>query len=242
MRQSTILMLFFIYGVALFMPYRALAETVAHFKYNSNKIYKVYCRPGFLTDIQVKSGIEAFVLGDTVRWISAKVGTNIFVKPAENHIATSATLITQNRTYQFMLVASKSKYYQLVKFALPANMVLFKAKRETTKVARTGNIKNKRLLAQVLNKMNFNFISSGNKSLKPVQVFAYNGFTYLQMPKKLQSEPVFFIVRNGRLELVNYVVRGKYIIVERLFNKGVLKLGKKEAFIYIKTGNSNYKW
>ena len=214
------------------IPGRAFAGAVAHFMYNPDKIYKIYCRPGFLTDIEAGSPIKAFVLGDTVRWMSAKVGANIFVKPVLSHISTSATLITAKEIYQFQLVSSKTKYYQLVKFSLTADMVMFKSKPKTTFTV-AKHAKSKRLLVKVLNKMNFKFTVSGNKSLRPVQVFAYNGFTYLKMRKKLQSEPVFFIVRNGTLALVNYMVRGRYIIVERRFKKGALKLGKKEAFIYL---------
>ena len=225
-------LLIFIF-VFCIIPGRAFAAGhVAHFMYNPDKIYKIYCRPGFLTDIEAGGKIEAFVLGDTVRWMSAKVGTDIFIKPVLNHISTSATLITGKQTYQFQLISSKTKYYQLVKFSLPANMVMFKSKPKTTFTV-AKHARNKRLLVKALNKMNFNFTVSGNKSLKPVQVFAYNGFTYIEMQKKLQSEPVFFIVRNGQLALVNYVVRGRYIIVERRFKRGALKLGKKEAFIYL---------
>jgi hypothetical protein len=42
--------------------------------------------------------------------------------------------------------------------------------------------------------------------------------------------------------MVNYIVRGRYIIVERLFKKGALKLGNKEAFIYEKNKNTGGIW
>ncbi|MCL4497312.1 MAG: TrbG/VirB9 family P-type conjugative transfer protein [Deltaproteobacteria bacterium] len=239
MKRYLLIMFVFVFCI---IPGRAFAAGhVAHFMYTSDKIYKIYCRPGFLTDIEAGGKIEAFVLGDTVRWMSAKVGDNIFVKPVLNHISTSATLITGKQTYQFQLISSKTKYFQLVKFSLPADMVMFKSKPKTTFTV-AKHAQNKRLLVKTLDKMNFNFTVSGNKSLRPVQVFAYNGFTYLEMRKKLQSEPVFFILRNGRLALVNYVVRGRYIIVERRFKKGALKLGKKEAFIYLGRSTINNSW
>ena len=63
------------------------------------------------------------------------------------------------------------------------------------------------------------------------------------MPKKLQSMPAFFIMNQGKLDLVNYIVRGRYIVVERLFKKGALKLGNKEAFIYKKSkNNGGFNW
>ncbi len=240
MKKILIILLFIFLFI---LPKMSYAGDVAHFMYNPDKIYKIYCRPGFLTDIEAGSPVEAFVLGDTVRWMSAKVGTNIFVKPVLNHISTSATLITGKQTYQFQLISSKTKYYQLVKFSLPADMVMFKKPKTTFTVAK--HAQNKRLLVKTLDKMNFNFTVSGNKTLRPVQVFAYNGFTYLEMQKKLQSEPVFFIVRDGQLALVNYVVRGRYIIIERRFKKGALKLGNKEAFIYLgsaRPAGNNYGW
>jgi type IV secretion system protein VirB9 len=112
--------------------------------------------------------------------------------------------------------------------------------KKKNKVFNTGV---KKLTPQEISKIKFNYIVSGNRSIKPVQVFSFNGFVYLFMPGKMQSMPAFFIMSHGHLDLVNYIVKGRYIVVERLFKKGALKLGNKQAFIYLKNKNNvGWRW
>jgi type IV secretion system protein VirB9 len=114
--------------------------------------------------------------------------------------------------------------------------------KEIKKKNEVFNTRAKKLTPSEIAKVKFNYVISGNRSIRPIQVFRFNGFVYLYMPKKLQSMPAFFIMAGGRLDMVNYIVRGRYIIVERLFKKGALKLGNKEAFIYEKNKNTGGIW
>ena len=210
---------------------------VKEFNYRQNKIFNVYTHPYFSTDIKFHSKVLAFALGDSVRWIAEPVLNNLFVKPSEKHLETSLSVITQNHTYEFLLSSQSLIFYQLVEFRHPKKIAVFIAKNIQKEIVKKNKVFNtgvKKLTPQEIAKIRFNYIVSGSKSIRPIQVFNFNGFVYLFMPKKLQSMPAFFIMSNGHLDLVNYIVKGRYIIVERLFNKGALKLGKKEAFIYKK--------
>ena len=219
--------------------------SVKIFNYSKNKIFKVYAHPYYSTDFHFKSKVLAYSLGDTVRWRAYPVLNNLFVKPTQRHLETSLSIITQNRTYEFLLSSQKRNFYQLVKFRHPKAVAVVLAKNLEKKIKKKNEVFNtgaKKLTPSEIAKVKFNYVISGNRSIRPIQVFRFNGFVYLYMPKKLQSMPAFFIMAGGRLDMVNYIVRGRYIIVERLFKKGALKLGNKEAFIYEKNKNTGGIW
>ena len=219
---------------------------VKKFNYRPNKIFKVYTHPYFSTDFKFKSKVLAFALGDTVRWKAQPVLNNLFIKPTEKHLETSLSIITQNHTYEFYLSSQKTLFYQLVEFRHPKKLATVLAGNLEKKIERKNKVFNtgvKKLTPQEISSIRFDYLISGNKSIRPIQVFRFNGFVYLFMPKKLQSMPAFFIMSHGHLDLVNYIVKGRYIVVERLFKKGALKLGSKEAFIYLKDKNNvGWRW
>lgn len=237
----------FILFICLFLSKEARAAgRVKIFNYETSKIFKVYAHPYFSTDLKFKSKVLAFALGDTVRWMAQPVLNNLFVKPTEKHLETSLSVITQNHDYTFLLSSQNPNFYQLVEFRHPKKLAVVLANRLQKKIKEKNKIFStgvKKFTPAEISKIRFNYIISGNKSIRPIQVFNFNGFVYLFMPKKMQSMPAFFIYSAGKLDLVNYIVRGRYIIVERLFKKGALKLGNKEAFIYLKNKkNKGWSW
>jgi type IV secretion system protein VirB9 len=242
-KKIFLLSFFFLFFVLI---KNSFAGTVKTFNYRTDKIYTVYCRPGFSTDFKFKSKIIAFALGDTVRWVAQPVINNLFVKPIQKHLETSLSIITQNKTYEFTLSSQKNSFYQLVNFRQPEKLATVLANKLELNLKKKHQIFNtgvKKLTPQEISKIKFGYTVSGNKSIRPLQVFSFNGFVYIYMPKKLQSMPAFFVMSAGHLDLINYIVRGRYIIVERLFTKGALKLENKEAFIYKKQHNSGgFKW
>jgi type IV secretory pathway VirB9-like protein len=76
-----------------------------------------------------------------------------------------------------------------------------------------------------------------NIAWKPKDVYDANGKTYIVMPDKMQitESPVFFIKQNGREKLTNYRVEGNIYIVDRIFDIGILTIGKDRVAIYRKT-------
>ena len=233
--------------VVLFLAKGAYASgMVKVFNYKPDKIFKIYSRPYFSTDLKFKTKILAYSLGDTVRWLAQPVLNNLFVKPTQRHLETSLSVITQNHTYEFLLSSQSPNFYQLVEFRHPTKLAFVLSKNLEKKIKKREKVFNtgvKKLTPEEISKIKFNYVISGSKSIRPLQVFRFHGFVYLFMPKKLQSMPAFFIMNQGKLDLVNYIVRGRYIVVERLFKKGALKLGNKEAFIYKKSkNNGGFNW
>ena len=58
-------------------------------------------------------------------------------------------------------------------------------------------------------------------------------------PSVAQGEmPPFFVLgKDGEAELVNYRVSGRYIIVDRLFEKAELRLGKGDEQLRVRIAN-----
>jgi type IV secretion system protein VirB9 len=73
----------------------------------------------------------------------------------------------------------------------------------------------------------------GAYSWTPVRVFDDGVKTYIEMnPDMKRSEaPAFFIREKKELNLVNYRMRGDYIVVDRLFDQGELRSGEKDLVL-----------
>ncbi|MBF4990984.1 TrbG/VirB9 family P-type conjugative transfer protein [Methylophilus sp. QUAN] len=221
------------------------------FNYDENNTYTVLTIPDAVTDIQLTKGekVTAMAVGDNLQWVIAKAEEHVFVKPAKPNIFTSATIVTDKRSYQLTLRSSPpgGKWYQRVSWSYPKVMVYQQevAKTEADldqKTEQLLELKRKKLESIVVNDssqkttlpveaMNFDYQIQGNAPFKPKTVFDDGKFTYLGLSKD-QELPAFFLRdEDGKYELVNYVRDGEFLKVQRLFKVGVLKLANKEIVI-----------
>lgn len=79
-----------------------------------------------------------------------------------------------------------------------------------------------------LAKLNFAYTVSGpNVPWKPVQSFDDGERVYIEMPQTLMASdaPTLMVNSDGADALVNYQVKGRYYIVDRLFKQAVLVSG-----------------
>jgi P-type conjugative transfer protein TrbG len=77
-------------------------------------------------------------------------------------------------------------------------------------------------------KLYFGYTVSGPEvPWKPVQAFDDGERVYIEMPEKLMASdaPTLMVTADGVDALVNYQVKGRYYIVDRLFNRAVLVSG-----------------
>ena len=222
------------------IPMPADAKLV-EFPYEPNDTFVVLTRPKSVTDIVLHPDEEVvgLALGDTFQWQVKDTKGHIFIKPLRPNISTSVTLVTTARTYQFTLHASPEDgaWYQRVGFSYPALMVIEREReRQRTETARRNeeNEKN-RLAAQVasprvaLESLNFDYTIDGDANFRPLQVFDDGKFTWLRLPKTQDMPAVFLVAEDGGVELINTHLRGEYIVVQRLVDKLLLKLGKTEV-------------
>lgn len=219
------------------------------FNFDPNDTYTVLTMPDAVTDIQLmpEEKVSAMAIGDSVQWIIAKADGHIFVKPIRPNIFTSATVVTDKRTYQITLRSSPigGKWYQRVSWNYPELLIIAQQQAEERKKvdedAKKKAAEEKREQQEMVvskssgspvDNLNFEYEVSGDADFKPIQVFDDGKFTWLKMNKKAQELPALFLMaEDGKFELVNYIRQDEFLKVQRLFPRAVLKLGKAEVQI-----------
>lgn len=197
------------------------------FRYSPNQLYKIYCRPGYLTDIALKSGETVSFVGggDTSGWAvnsSTVAGTaHIYLKPVvEGTISTNLIITTSERSYQLILECS-DWYNPMVRWTYDiedrAMNLLEQAKEERTT---TGNVN-----VSNIEDLDFDFSVSGSGSNMPIMVFTDGEKTYLKFKKKQKKQVPIFIRPRGKkeLSLVNYQIKDNYYIIEAAFDFAQIK-------------------
>lgn len=205
------------------------------FVFDKNRTYNILTRPNATTNIQLSPGetMTAFALGDTVQWIYDQAPGHIFIKPTRANLFTSATLVTNKRSYQLQLRSSPSdgNWYQRVTWNYP-RLVIARKQLKTAKEKENQRIT--KLEAGQVNapdSLDFNYKIKGRAGFKPISVFNDGRFTWLKLPANAETTPAVFLKRKNKLVLVNYTVRGDFIVVQRLANTLVLKAGDSEVIV-----------
>ena len=74
--------------------------------------------------------------------------------------------------------------------------------------------------------LNLRYRIDGDKpDWRPLSAFDDGKQVYIEMPDNLTEAPPLHVIGDEGLEAVNYRIRGKYYIVDRLFKKAELRLG-----------------
>lgn len=211
------------------------------FDFDPDNTYLILSKPKAVTHLELPEGetIQTVVAGDTAGWELTPSSNlrHFFLKPKHDHLTTSMTLITEKRSYQFVLKSTTegSKWYQRVTWYVPKSKVLdFQAptpvaapaadgveKQESTSLSAVDSVKAEDL--------RFDYTVSGDAPFKPLSVFDNGKMIWLRMPPGLVELPVVFAVDGDELVLVNYVPRGDSLLVQRLANELLLKIGKAEV-------------
>lgn len=209
------------------------------FSYDPNQTYPVMTLPGTVTDIQLHEDerLTHAAIGDSVQWQTSAAGNHFFVKPVKHDIFTSLTLVTDKRAYQISLISSTKggKWYQRVSWRYPELVVAAeqeekkKAEREAREAERLEALKASEPLDP--SSLNFDYRISGEESIRPSLVMDDGGRTWIRMPRGMQELPALFVEEDGKAALVNFSVKGDYLVVQRTAKKFLLRLGKREAVI-----------
>lgn len=212
-------------------------NAIQRYAYREGALYQVYASPGQVTDIALQQGEKLVgpgpvASGDTVRWMigdtisgageAARV--HILVKPTRPDIATNLVINTDRRTYHIELRARPRVYMASVSWTYPADELIALRKSE-----QAAELAAPVTDGMAIERLNFDYRLSGDKpAWRPVRVFDDGRQTLVEFPADIaQGEmPPFFVIGEGGVaELVNYRVAGRYLIVDRLFEKAELRLG-----------------
>ncbi|MEM9054634.1 MAG: P-type conjugative transfer protein TrbG [Pseudomonadota bacterium] len=207
------------------------------YPYTEGALYRLYASPGQVSDITLQPGetLVSVSAGDTVRWVVGDTisGTgpnsraHVLVKPINSDIRTNLMIATDRRTYHLELESVPSGYMAALSWRYPVDELAELTSRNARAISREAGIIERGVS---LDGLNFDYRISGDRpNWKPVRVFDDGRQVYIQMPDDIETTdlpPLFVLGGNGDAQLVNYRLRGKYYIVDHLFEAAELRLGE----------------
>lgn len=234
-------------------PLRGDSRLVQHI-FDADNTYLVLTKPKAVTHLQFGADelIQSVAAGDTANWelTPTKNRKNLFIKPKFDDMTTSMTVLTDRRTYQFVLQSTGEgrKWYQRVSWVYGESLLTLDGtvsdaseapgpeKRAAT--AEPGRTQANQMPAGLqAENLRFNYEISGDAPFRPLVVFDDGRFTYFKLATSLQEMPALFAVIEGNdYSLVNFEIKGDYLVAQRLLEHAVLKLGKAEVKVQRSTG------
>ena len=215
-------------------------NAVQVFPYTDGASYRVYAAPERITDIALQSGeqLVAVASGDTVRWVigdttsgtGSQKRTHILVKPFAAGLSTNLVITTDRRSYHLALTSVPRTAMVALSWTYPQDALLALKRAQ-------GQADAAALIATGLDidQLRFDYIVSGDRpAWRPLRAFDDGRQTFIEFPATLavgEAPPLFLVDAKGDAQLVNYRVRGRYYIVDRLFNAAELRLGTKHRNI-----------
>jgi len=213
--------------------------------FERGSIYQVYGTPEQVTDIALETGEKLISVsaGDTVRWMvgDTRSGTgassqvHILIKPLAENISTNLIVLTSKRTYYVDLVAHRDNYMPAVAWTYE-NRLSLPQPREASTPVQYASLRAASSPAYAdspaLENLNFAYkIKGDHPDWRPVRAFDDGDKVFIQFPVTIgrsEAPPLFVETDSGDSALVNYRVKGRYYVVDRLFNKAELRLGEKK--------------
>jgi type IV secretion system protein VirB9 len=207
------------------------------YAWRDGAIYQVYTTPGAVTDIALQPGevLVSVAAGDTTRWVIGDTTsgsgetkrTHVLVKPIAAGLATNLVITTDRRVYLINLSANASTAMAAISWTYPADALL--AVRPAPQVAPSASA----VPEPDLERLNFNYRVTGDRpAWRPWRAFDDGRHTYIEFPASIASgeaPPLFVVGEDGATELVNYRVRGRFYVVDRIFDTAELRLGTKKS-------------
>jgi type IV secretion system protein TrbG len=163
-------------------------------------------------------------IGDSERWSIKVTANRVLVKPKEPGIATDLVVVTNQRSYHFML-RTRTPYQTQISFYYPDEI-------------RAEEAHHRDLIRQAIAKasepkpaskpLNFDYTIKGPPvPWKPILAFDDGDHFYLEFPQNIAGTdmPTLMSQQGEQQETVNYEVRGQYYVADRLLPSAVLTSG-----------------
>jgi len=226
----------------------AYVNAIQVYPYTKGALYQVYTAPEQVTDIALQPGerlisvssgdTERWILGDTLSGEGVTEQVHILVKPIENGLNTNLVITTSERTYYAELTSYRETYMAAVSWRYPQSELISMSKTRSQRGDGTAGI-SKAAIQQPLatlnipvEDLNFRYDIDGDEPhWRPSQAFDDGRKVYIQFPARLdqgEAPPLFVVGETGDTQLVNYRVKGRYYIVDRLFARAELRLGEED--------------
>jgi len=250
--------------LALLLPAFALAELtpekgeydprVRVVDYNPLNVVKLSTFYGVSTHVQFADAetIRDVAVGDDQAWKVVPRGNHLFIKPQATNANTNVTVVTDKRTYQFVLVVQPRPLRDSTAWADP-NLIFSLTFRypdeEATKLAadakkkalqaRLGEIKGKLTDAREKGQ-NIDYWVAGSEEISPTAARDDGRFIYLTFSNNRDMPAVYAVDAGGHEALINtHVIDGNTIVIQRLVPRLILRKGDAVASVVNKSFDLN---
>lgn len=202
------------------------------FRYAPNQVYKIYCRTGYLTDIQLHEGekIKFVGGGDTSAWAlnstTVDKTPHLYIKPVVNTSTTNIIITTDKRSYQ-LIVNTSSWYNPMVKWVYDQEaqqMNLLQQQRDEAEITDTLKVS--------YDQLNFDYkIKNNGAKDTPSMVLDDGEKTIIKFKKANSKLPALFVRERGKrgVTLVNFKIKDNCFILDRLIDEAELRYSDKES-------------
>ena len=215
-------------------------NAVQVYPFADGAIYHVITAPERVTDIALQAGetLVAVASGDTVRWVigdttsgsGPEKRTHVLVKPFSASLATNLVITTDRRSYHIALTSVSKTAMAALSWTYPQD-ALIALKRATADAQAAQPV----AAGIDVDQLHFNYAVSGDKpAWRPLRAFDDGRQTCIEFPAALavgEAPPLFLLDRKGEAQLVNYRVKDRFYVVDRIFDVAELRLGTKHQQI-----------
>lgn len=171
--------------------------------------------------------IIRWVIGDTTSGTGVDKRTHILVKPFTSGLAANLVVTTDRRSYHLQLTATSRTAMAALSWTYPADQ-LIALRRAADQAAAAVPVAD----GLAVDSLHFNYAISGDApAWRPLRAFDDGRQTFVEFPASIavgDAPPLFVLGPTGGAELVNYRVRGRFYVVDRIFDVAELRLGTKK--------------
>ena len=228
----------------------AVKRTSTIFNYAEDNVYEIYTKADFITTIKLEAdedilyivggNTEAFLIDQTR---GGKDGSSlVYIKPLFEDLDTNIVITTDKRVYFFYVKTSKTIFNSMVRFQYPyeREIVAYANEIALNKLNNPApiEVKNNETLPSISiignEKIDLKYNIKSKNAIAPDLVYNNGLKTYVRLKKGIQEMPILEVIgANGKVETVNMRVDErdgyKFFIVDKIVNKGQLKLGNETA-------------
>jgi type IV secretion system protein VirB9 len=196
-------------------------------------LYRLYTAPEEVSDIALQRGenLVSVAAGDTARWVigdtnsgsGAERRTHVLVKPSAAGLVTNLVIATDRRIYHLELQSSSKGAMAAISWTYPEDPLLALKGTPAAGASVSPDVQ--------VEALNFDYRIEGDRpAWRPTRAFDDGRQVFIEFPPSVsegEAPPLFVTGKDGRAELVNYRIRGRYYVVDQLFAAAELRLGKR---------------
>ena len=210
-------------------------NAVQVYAWSEGALFRLYTAPERVSEIALQPGetLVSVAAGDTARWVigdttsgtGAARRTHILVKPSAVGLRTNLVITTDRRVYHVQLESTARTAMASISWTYPEGELL------ALRRGGAGEAEAPVAAGVAVEALNFGYrIEGDDPPWRPVRAFDDGSQVFIEFPASLgqgEAPPLFVLGEGGRTELVNYRVRGRYYVVDRLFAAAELRLGER---------------